>query len=124
MKIANCFSATLHTSRNVPQGVSLYTLLYLAQLSNVTTWITKCMLINHRPMLFWLHEIQITSKTSSVIVSTKSSIGSTETTLKLNASKSELVIIGGVIFACLFESIRCAQYVARRFLMCQTLDCM
>ena len=45
MKIANCFSATLPTSRNVPQGVSLSTLLYLAQLSNVTTWITKCMLI-------------------------------------------------------------------------------
>ena len=48
----------------------------------------------------------------------------TETTLKLNASKSEFVIIGGVNFACLFEWIRCAQYVARRFLMCQTLDCM
>ena len=35
-----------------------------------------------------------------------------------------IIIIGGVNFACLFESIRCAQYVARRFLMCQTLDCM
>ena len=75
MKIANCFSAALPTSRNVPQGVSLSTLLYLAQLSNVTTWITKCILIDHRPMLFWLHDTQITSKTSSGIVSTKSSIG-------------------------------------------------
>ena len=64
-----------YTSRSVPQGVSLSTLLYLAHLSNVTTWITKCMLINHRPMLFSLHEIRITSKTRSGIVSTKSSIG-------------------------------------------------
>ena len=48
----------------------------------------------------------------------------TETTLKLNASKSEFVIIGMVNVACLFESIRCAQYVARRFFMCQSLDCM
>ena len=123
MKIANCFSATLPTSRNVPQGVSLSTLLYLAQLSNVKTWITKCMLINHRPMLFWLHEIQITSKTSSGLSPQNLPLDDRDH-IKVKCNKSELVIIGGVNVACLFESIRCAQYVARRFLMCQTLDCM
>ena len=106
MKIANCFSASLPTLRSVRQGVSLinanksqtYAILATRDTNHFQNWLRDRL---HK-IFHWM----------------------TDTTLKLNASKSEFVIIGRVNVACLFESIWCAQYVEIRFLMCQSLDCM
>ena len=87
MKIANCFSAALPTSRNVPQGVSLSTLRHNLDHQMYT----------NRSQTYAILATRDTNHFQNCLH--KIFHWMTETTLKLNASKSEFVVIGGVNFA-------------------------